>query len=102
MRSGVVGGLEVPGDVVLLALEGVQSYYRADKRSLKPSDSQFRLAPGQFTYDGGKRTIAMAAAGVVCLQELGRYEDWRISKNVDRRTHGRCPDGRVSRRIRRN
>jgi hypothetical protein len=25
----------------------------------------------------------MAAAGVVCLQEFGQYDDWRISKNMD-------------------
>ena len=25
----------------------------------------------------------MAAAGVVCLQEFGQYEDWRIRKNME-------------------
>ena len=25
----------------------------------------------------------MAAAGVVCLQEFGQYDDWRIGKNMD-------------------
>jgi len=25
----------------------------------------------------------MAAAGVVCLQEFGQYDDWRIPKNMD-------------------
>jgi hypothetical protein len=25
----------------------------------------------------------MAAAGVVCLQEFGKYDDWRIGKNMD-------------------
>ena len=25
----------------------------------------------------------MAAAGVVCLQEFGQYDDWRIVKNMD-------------------
>ena len=31
---------------------------------------------------GGSGTIAMAAAGVVCLQEFGQYDDWRIEKNM--------------------
>ena len=25
----------------------------------------------------------MAAAGVVCLQEFGQYDDWRIPKNME-------------------
>ena len=41
--------------------------------------------PGQFTYakSGGNGTLAMAAAGVVCLQEFGQYDDWRIAKNME-------------------
>jgi hypothetical protein len=41
--------------------------------------------PGQFTYSkgGGGGTIAMAAAGVVCMQEFGQYGDWRIPKNME-------------------
>ena len=41
------------------------------------------MGPGQFTYDGNRGTTAMAAAGVVCLQEFGRYDDWRIPKNME-------------------
>ena len=32
---------------------------------------------------GFEATIAMAACGVVCLQEFGQYDDWRIPKNLD-------------------
>jgi hypothetical protein len=42
-----------------------------------------REEPGQFTYDGNRGTLAMAACGVVCLQEFGQYDDWRIPKNMD-------------------
>jgi len=34
-------------------------------------------------HDGKKATLAMAACGVVCLQEFGAYDDWRIPKNMD-------------------
>jgi len=44
-----------------------------------------RKIGGQFTYNtgGGNATVAMAAAGVVCMQEFGQYEDWRIAKSMD-------------------
>ena len=44
-----------------------------------------RKHPGQFTYSkgGGNATTAMAAAGVVCLQEFAQYDDWRIEKNIE-------------------
>ena len=35
---------------------------------------------GQFTYmkGGGQASLSMAAAGVVCLQEFGQFDDWRF------------------------
>jgi hypothetical protein len=53
------------------------------RRDLPESEQQ--KLPGQFTYGkgGGGGTIAMAAAGVVCLQEFGQYDDWRIGKNIE-------------------
>jgi hypothetical protein len=49
------------------------------------SEAEQQKLPGQFTYSkgGGGGTIAMAAAGVVCLQEFGQYDDWRIAKNME-------------------
>ena len=43
------------------------------------------LGPGQFTYNkaGGNASVAMAAAGVVCLQEFGQYDDWRITRSME-------------------
>src|SRR5437868_8234812 len=84
LRSAVDSGLEVPPEVIGLAIRDVRDHYASrGGRGLSESDQQ-RL-PGQFTYSkgGGGGTIAMAAAGVVCLQEFGQYDDWRIAKNLD-------------------
>ena len=32
--------------------------------------------------DTGRVSIAMTAAGVVCLQEFGQYDDWRIKQSM--------------------
>ena len=84
LRSAVDSGLEVSPDVIKLAIKCVRRHYRS-KSGRKGLDEsrRARLEPGQFTYDGNKATLAMAACGVVCLQEFGRYDDWRIPKNVD-------------------
>lgn len=85
LRSAVDSGLEVPPEVVDLAIKSVREHYcpKNGRRSLPESEQ--RKMPGQFTYakGGGGGTIAMAAAGVVCLQEYGQYDDWRIPKNMD-------------------
>lgn len=84
LRSAMDTGLEVPPEVVGLAIKSVREHYSPqDGNRLAPESEQRRL-PGQFTYGkgGGAGTIAMAAAGVVCLQEFGQYEDWRIAKNM--------------------
>jgi hypothetical protein len=81
LRSAVDSGLEVPPGVIGLAIRSVRDHYRA--RSGKRAEAEERLGPGQFTYDGERRTTAIAAAGVVCLQEFGQYDDWRIPRNMD-------------------
>jgi hypothetical protein len=86
LRSAVDSGLEVPPEVIELAIKSVREHYtpKGYKRGKgKPGDE--RALPGQFTYNvgGGNATTAMAAAGVVCLQEFGQYDDWRIAKNMD-------------------
>jgi hypothetical protein len=82
LRSAMDSGLEVPSEVVTKAIQSVREHYwpRSGARGSNPRDG-----PGQFTYSkgGGGPTLAMAAAGVVCLQELGCYDDWRIAKNMD-------------------
>ena len=82
LRSAVDTGFEVRGDVIRLAIGSVRGYYKSGN-NLRGEEEGVRLGPGQFTYDGHKDTLAMAAAGVVCLQEFGQYDDWRIPKNME-------------------
>jgi hypothetical protein len=85
LRSAVDSGLEVPQEVIDLAIRSVREHYTPHGASRTAPDEEQREHRGQFTYQkgGGGGTIAMAAAGVVCLQEFGQYDDWRIGKNVD-------------------
>jgi hypothetical protein len=82
LRSAVDSGLEVRGDVIQLAIQSVRNKYRAGNGARSLDDPRIKEGPGQFTYDGHNGTLAMAAAGVVCLQEFGQYDDWRIPKNM--------------------
>jgi len=85
LRSAVDSGLEVPPEVIDLAIKSVREHYTPASGSTRASESEMQKLAGQFTYTkgGGKGTIAMAAAGVVCMQEFGQYDDWRIAKNLD-------------------
>jgi len=83
LRSAVDSGLEVQPEVIDLAIRSVRGYYRTRSGRRGADDGESRSEPGQFTYDGSRTTTAMAACGVVCLQELGQYDDWRIPRNVD-------------------
>jgi hypothetical protein len=84
LRSAVDSGLEVPPEVIDSAIRSVRDHY-ASKGGRGLTDAEQQKLPGQFTYSkgGGGGTIAMAAAGVVCLQEFGQYDDWRIAKNME-------------------
>lgn len=82
LRSAVDSGLEVRGDVIQLAIQSVRQKYRAKNGARSLDDPRIKEGPGQFTYNGGEGTLAMAAAGVVCLQEFGQYDDWRLPKNM--------------------
>jgi hypothetical protein len=84
LRSAVDSGLEVPPEVIDLAIKSVREHYSPQGDRNAPESEQQKM-PGQFTYSkgGGGGTIAMAACGVVCLQEFGQYDDWRIPKNMD-------------------
>jgi hypothetical protein len=85
LRSAVDSGLEVPTEVIELAIRSVRDHYAPQNGRRDAPESDQIQVPGQFTYTkgGGGGTIAMAAAGVVCLQEFGQYDDWRIRKNMD-------------------
>ena len=81
IRSAVDSGLEVPPNVVQTAIQGVRIRYRA-QNGARGDDPKIQQGPGAFTYNGGSATLAMAAAGVVCMQEFGQYDDWRIPKTM--------------------
>jgi hypothetical protein len=82
LRSAVDSGLEVSPEVINLAIKSVREHYRAASGKQNYDDPAVRAEPGQFTYDGNRASLAMAACGVVCLQEFGEYEDWRIERNM--------------------
>ena len=84
LRSAVDSGLEVPPEVIDLAIKSVREHYSPKNGQRQAPESEQQKVPGQFTYGkgGGGGTIAMAACGVVCLQEFGQYDDWRIEKNM--------------------
>jgi hypothetical protein len=83
LRSAVDSGFEVPPEVIKLAIKDVREHYSSRAGPQNENDQQ--REPGQFTYmkGGNSPTVAMAAAGVVCLQEFGQYDDWRIAKNME-------------------
>lgn len=82
LRSAVDSGFEVRNDVIKLAIQCVRDHYKAENGA-RGMEDRAKEGPGQFTYDGNRATVAMSACGVVCLQEFGQYDDWRISKNLD-------------------
>jgi hypothetical protein len=83
LRGAMDSGLEVSPVVTRLAIRSVRAHYRARSGSTNFDDPAVRAEPGQFTYDGHGGSLAMAACGVVCLQEFGEYDDWRIARNMD-------------------
>jgi hypothetical protein len=85
LRSAVDSGFEIPTSVLKQAVRDVREHYQPqDCRREDPEEEQ-QKHPGRFTYNkgGGNATLAMAAAGVVCMQEFAQYDDWRIAKNID-------------------
>jgi hypothetical protein len=84
LRSAVDSGLEVPPEVIEAAIVDVRRHYCPSGCSYDADEAEQQKHPGQFGYSkgGGAATVAMAAAGVVCLQEFAQYDDWRIEKNL--------------------
>jgi len=86
LRSAADSGLQVPPQVVELAIKSVREHYYPNGVDPNAPESEQIKHDGSFTYrkqGGGGRGIGMAAAGVVCLQEFGQYDDWRIPKNME-------------------
>jgi hypothetical protein len=85
LRSAADSGFDVSPDVINLAIRSVREHYSAQGVPSTAPEAEQRKAPGQFTYGlrGAGPTTAMAAAGVVCLQEFGQYDDWRIPRSMD-------------------
>jgi hypothetical protein len=83
LRGAVDSGLVVPSGVIDLAIRGVRAHYLPADGRRDADETAARGMPGVFTYDGQRSSLAMAACGVVCLQEFGQYDDWRIAKNME-------------------
>ena len=85
LRSAVDSGLDVSPEIINKAIRRVRAHYSASNLSPDAPESEQKKVAGQFTYTPHSRdkSTAMAAAGVVCLQEFGQYDDWRIPKSMD-------------------
>ena len=85
LRSAVDSGFEIAPSVIEKAITNVRGHYFPKGGNPKMPEMELKKLPGQFTYakGGGNATVAMAAAGVVCLQEFGQYDDWRIAKSME-------------------
>ena len=85
LRSAVDSGLEIPAEVIDRAIARVRLHYHPKHGKRNAPEAELKQGPGQFTYGvgGGNPTVAMAAAGVICLQEFGQYDDWRIPKSME-------------------
>ena len=77
--------MDIPPQVIDKAIASVRGYYRplAAADGKQYGTDPLGARPGAFTYSGGKVTTAMAAAGAVCLQEFGQYDDFRIPRSLD-------------------
>jgi hypothetical protein len=85
LRGAMDIGFEIEPRTIKLAIKSVREHYKVTGRPRGRSGDAAAIAnlPGTFTYDGNRATTAMAAAGVVCLQEFGQYDDFRIRHSID-------------------
>jgi len=82
LRSAMDSGFEVAPETIRQAITSVRNHYTPSQK--RGNESEERSQPGQFTYNrGGGASTAMAACGVVCMQEFGQYDDWRIFKSME-------------------
>ena len=84
LRSAISSGLEVPPHVVEAAMRCVRELYVPSGCRPIDREEEQKKHPGQFMYSRWSRngTTAMAAAGVVCFQEFGLRDDWRVKKSM--------------------
>jgi hypothetical protein len=83
LRSAVDSGFDIPPSVIEKAIGHVRGLYRPEGCAANAPEEEQKKFPGWFTYNGGGKTVAMAAAGAVCMQEFAQYDDWRIGKSLD-------------------
>ena len=89
LRGSMDIGIHIPRETIALAIKSVQGYYRSPRGKADGLAARYGWRqeeakyPGRFTYNGGGSTTAMAAAGAVCLQEFGRYDDYRIRRSMN-------------------
>lgn len=85
LRAATDMGLEIPPKKIELALDYIRARYKPSGSADGKRYGKDPLAaqPGAFTYNGNRASIAMAAAGAVCMQELGEYGDFRIRRSMD-------------------
>jgi hypothetical protein len=88
LRGSMDIGIHIPRETIAMAIKSVQGYYRsqgkADDLAARYNWSEEGArSPGRFTYNGRQGTTAMAAAGAVCLQEFGKYDDYRIRRSIN-------------------
>jgi hypothetical protein len=87
LRGAMDVGMEIPPRTVELAIRSVRDHYKVigkpDGKGHLYGDDPLADRPGVFTYDGNRVTTAMGAAGAVCLQEFGEYDDFRIYRSLD-------------------
>lgn len=98
LRSAVDSGFEVRPAVIERAIRDVREHYQPKGCRREASEEEQQKFPGRFTYNknGGEESTAMAAAGVVCMQEFAQYDDWRIPKNIqfiEKELRARCEGG---------
>jgi len=99
LRSAVDSGLEVQPEVIDMAIRSVRQHYGPKGCSPAAPEEEQKKFPGQFGYskNGGGPTVAMAAAGVVCLQEFAQYDDWRIEKTMEVITKAILEESKIDR-----
>ena len=81
LRGAMDIGFEIEPRSIQMAIKSVRKHYKVT--GSRGRSAALADLPGQFTYDGSRATTAMAAAGVVCLQEFGKYDDFRIHRSMD-------------------
>ena len=84
LRSAMDIGFDIPAEAVENALQFIRIRYKpyGDADGIRFGSDPLSERPGAFTYNGGKATVAMAAAGAVCMQEFGKYDDFRILRSL--------------------